>query len=298
MSGLRDVILDLAIPEDVELIDDYVVAGYGAPKITDDMKLSLSVLGPSPKDLDTVRYEIVYVLEQFAKMFEAGHTSQPPPCTLSVKLDKHTIASLKRAQKGDIELAGELVVKAGPKSVFTLSMGALNLREGSIESVKIRKSRYNFHTHPHSGYIKNNVKYAWPSGKDYVGFLKAVYKYGTVLHIVSTREGVYFLSVTPSWVGRLCEITPKSTELRKFVSKRYGARWIDKSWTPAQYVKAVNGFSGPERAPFHGMGDPNGSKLDKAIFNVQFLEWKSACKVIKIVYPRDGVNCFTGSYKI
>ena len=56
---------------------------------------------------------------------------------------------------------------------------------GKEESVPVIEGLYNFHSHPVEAYERKKTKFAWPSAGDYVGFLKAVVKYDTILHIVS-----------------------------------------------------------------------------------------------------------------
>ena len=55
---------------------------------------------------------------------------------------------------------------------------------------------YNFHSHPREAYETANVKFGWPSAQDYVGFLMAFLEDGTVMHLVTTIEGMYIMSMS------------------------------------------------------------------------------------------------------
>ena len=106
------------------------------------------------------------------------------------------------------ELAGSLkvskVVNIKNRIIFELSGVPESVQTGAEEEVDAVWSRYNFHTHPKKAYVNHNVTNGWPSSQDYLGFIQL--NNHTIFHTVVTLEGIYIISFTPEWIGKVKNI--------------------------------------------------------------------------------------------
>jgi len=115
----------------------------------------------------------------------------------------------------------------------------------------------NFHTHPKGEYKKQKVKYAWPSGDDYLSIMEKMYKENTILHIVATMEGIYAISLSP----KLADISKKNLE-SLYNSKsplKYKRELPDigsSKSTPSTYLKEIKNIKNP-------------------IYTVEFRSWRN-----------------------
>ncbi len=67
------------------------------------------------------------------------------------------------------------------------------------------------HTHPKACYIRNRVKYGWPSGQDFYSMLT----HGLTIHFVMSLEGLYIIHIDEETIERWHSL-----------SKKEQSRWI------------------------------------------------------------------------
>lgn len=166
-------------------------------------KICVSMEGKDDEDqLDLV------LLTEFA-------LSQPKKgCYINVKIDEKSLKKLQgmtesgytKNKNGEVtqkEMAGTLRIDRLEKQkidgedviihVLTVDDNTINM--GKEETVSISEGVYNYHTHPVSAYVKNDIKIGWPSLQDYKGFLSSIEHFDTIFHMVVAVEGVYILSI-------------------------------------------------------------------------------------------------------
>ena len=182
---------------------------------------------------------VKYVLEQFQ--------NRNNNCHINVKFTNDTINYLKKISSigstinkdGTItqkELAGRFIARQpDSKKIFPLDIDKKSVIAGSEEGVSIKQGIFNFHTHPIEAYDRNDVKIAFPSAQDFVGFLNASKVYSTILHSVVSREGIYVISVNKYWVNKI------NKAMINFVRKKYviGGR---RSEDVSRYLDIVNKY--------------------------------------------------------
>jgi len=115
----------------------------------------------------------------------------------------------------------------------------------------------NFHTHPKGEYEKQKVKYAWPSGDDYLSIMEKMYKERTVLHIVATMEGIYAISLSP----KLKDASKKNLET------------LFKSKAPLKYKRELPDITNSKSRPSKYLKDIRGMK--NPIYTVEYRSWKN-----------------------
>ena len=219
--------------------------------------------------------DVKYVLSQF---------SLNKDCNLHLKLSDKTIEYLSKVSKigstinsnGIItqkEIAGQLLVGTIDNDlIHYLDVDRESIVHGDEEGVKIIGGLYNFHSHPQEAYDRHNVKIGWPSSQDYLGFLGSTIKNDTILHIVSTLEGIYVISLSEYWSTNRKKI---DDNIFNFILTNYD---LDdkKDQSVFWYVEKVNNIK------YHNF----------PLFLVQFFTWYNSNKVFSIPYNKDGLNCF------
>ena len=126
----------------------------------------------------------------------------------------------------------------------------------------------NFHTHPKGEYKKQKVKYAWPSGDDYLSIMEKMYTENTILHIVATMEGIYAISLSP-------KLTDRS---KKNLEKLF------KSKAPLKYKRELPDISNPKSNPSKYLKDIRDIK--NPIYTVEYRSWKNNTP-FKFYFPPD-----------
>ena len=212
-------------------------------------------------------------------------------CQISLCLNDNTIKYLKQLcnvgstinRDGIItqkEVAGSMNAKPNPKGPYNpngpynpkgpyqLEINYDSIIHGQEEGVSIVSGLYNFHSHPKAAYTRNNVKLAWPSAQDYIGFILSTIEYNTICHMVIGMEGIYIMSIHPIQ-------EPFSSKMGKFIHKSY-----DFCYKPGQtsewYVEKVNSIL------YNG----------HPIFDIQFLDWTNTAKPFVVHYKKINGNCF------
>ncbi len=126
----------------------------------------------------------------------------------------------------------------------------------------------NFHTHPKGEYKKQKVKYAWPSGDDYLSIMEKMYKENTILHIVATMEGIYAISLSP----KLADTSKKNLES------------LYKSKSPLKYKRELPDIGSSKSNPSTYLKEVKNIK--DPIYTVEFRTWKND-NPFKFYFPPD-----------
>lgn len=259
---------------DIELSDNYIKAGFDNPHISDESPLNykfsssglaFSKTNDITKKIDkiTVRNKLHYASQQLGNI-----------CNIYVRFTPDTVKYLKCINNPEAEnqkeLAGALnvskVVKKNDKIIFELSPNPKSVKSGDTEEVDAVWSRYNFHTHPKKAYENHGVVRGWPSSQDFVGFLSLENQ--TIFHTVVTLEGIYVISLSPEWKGKLNDIN------KKYIRKHYD---IDHrtNITFDQYINDINAkkYKGQQ------------------LFEVKFLDWNKATDIFPVYFSKTKNKC-------
>lgn len=175
------------------------------------------------------------------------------------------------------EVTGELCVtkiRKGEKMgtfVYVIGLKEKSVEIGNHEDVDVSQTRYNFHTHPKSAYIKHSVEKAWPSLTDYLGFLKL--GNNTIFHCVAALEGLYVLSFSAYWGNHLKNVD------KEFIKRNYKLNHR-LPYTPEEYANMMNKLY-PKK------------EIQHPIFEVQFFRWENASNVFRVYYSRNGKTCIS-----
>jgi hypothetical protein len=174
------------------------------------------------------------------------------------------------------EIAGRFVIgKISDDLIHYLDVDKDSIIHGEEEGVKVAKGLYNFHSHPVEAYERNNVKFAWPSAQDYLGFLSSTVTYNTILHIVASVEGFYIISLHSDCVRNKEKIDKKMIE---FIMKNYSLQYKkNQGYTPEVYIKYINSIH-------YGK---------YSVFFVQYFNWYNAKTSFMVSYHKTGINCFS-----
>lgn len=268
-----------------QLIQEYIDSGFHEPYIS---KISPMGLNFSEYGMCLIREnnvvninatnEVKYVLKQ--------NVEKKDICTLKARLSDWSVNYLRQIsmmgstinRNGIItqkEVAGKFVIgKVTDDLIHYLDVEKDSIIHGEEEAVKVAQGLYNFHSHPVEAYERNNVKFAWPSAQDYLGFLSSTIEYDTILHIVATIEGFYIISLHSDWVRNKKEIDKKMVA---FIMEKYALGYKKgQGHTPEVYIKYINRIKYGEYS----------------VFFVQYFNWNNANTFFTVSYHRTGVNCF------
>jgi hypothetical protein len=93
------------------------------------------------------------------------------------------------------EYSGKVVFSDSCKNgVCNKKFKDLTFSRGESESVLTPLAVINFHTHPYQCYVRENVKWGWPSGEDIRECIKFA-KNGNLVHLVFSKEGTYIIKI-------------------------------------------------------------------------------------------------------
>lgn len=206
-------------------------------------------------------------------------------CSIKCKITDKTLMYLENISKigstinssGDIsqkEIAGKFYISKYDNELVNLDIDKNSIIHGIEEGVKIVDGIYNFHSHPKSAYDKYKVHLGWPSSQDYVGFLSSILLYDTILHIVSSIEGLYVISASDYILKN--EINEKIiVDINKFILKNYNVLCKNGD-TIEYYINKINNIK------YQGM----------FLFKVQFFSWSSKTRIFQINFAKKDRNCF------
>lgn len=123
-----------------------------------------------------------------------------------------------------------------------------------------------YHTHPAKEYEVQKVKYAWPSGDDYIAILDRMINDNTIIHIVASIEGLYIISFSDLGIMAYKDNIFKNDKddkkkLEHTIKYKLKLPNISEknSINPYSYIEKVNNIDAKYK-----------------IFNVQFITWKQA----------------------
>jgi len=268
--------IDLNDENNYNIINNLIENNFIDPYITKkDNLINLNMIySKNSNNQFITKKHIIYVLQQFR--------NNSSNCYLYAKFSKKSINFLKQCcyngftknLNGDTsqkEISGNLFIKNAYENdgniIYEIEADEKSIYTGNEERIKVPNTRYNFHSHPREAYIKHSVKYAWPSVLDYLGYFNL--SPDTIFHCVITLEGIYILSLSSYWSGKIKDID------NKFITRNYDIGYIEK-YTPEEYVKKMNGIL----------------FQDYPIFNIIFMSWDECVnKTFKIFFPRIGSAC-------
>lgn len=213
------------------------------------------------KNKKSILNNVYHILEQHKK---------DDSCSLYAQLSEKAINKLKSLPfEYEKETTGELFVsevvfKEG-KYVYIIDIHD-KVVQGSDLNIDVDFLRYNYHSHPESAYKLYNVKKAWPSLTDYLGYLKLGER--TIFHCVATIEGLYILSFGLYWGQHIRDIDID------FIKNNYDFP-LYLSHTPKKYVNNVN------KIKYKGY----------PIFHVIYKDWNKASEIFDVSFSRHANSC-------
>ena len=246
----------------------YIDHGFNNPMVNDDQ--IMLQYDPSLKSYPNN----VFTLNRF---FYTIHTSKySSSCTIKTSLTKKTIEKLKHlVHNVKHEVGGMLypthISRTGDENIVHV-LDIRKVNHGESRTVSVDQSLYNFHTHPSSEY--KNIKYAWPSSNDVKGFSR-LYSNHSILHFVSTVEGLYTIGVSPR-----CTLQKDRDEVNQ---NKYNFDKYRNTLSPSQYVKKVNKV----KQTCNGKKSP--------MFQIKFYKWDSVTPdtVFETHFSKQQNQCIT-----
>ena len=251
----------IMVPYEEELIKE----GFSNPSICGrdgEVCLIRDPSSPKPKK-DTVKLDYAFITSHKSKKF----------CEIIIKIATESIDYLQHINKTSKskEIFGRFniskVDQHGSQIVYTLSIDRSSLTEGKDDEIDATPSIYNFHSHPEDAYKKYKVNYGPPSTQDYKSIYILATQYNTIVHFVSSLEGLYVVYLNPD--NKVCDKKERELIIEKM-------RFDDaKSLSELKkYIKTINTYG---------------------LFSVRLIPWKSSefTKGIKISFSKSGKygNC-------
>jgi len=266
-------------------------------------------IDPDEIDTEDARILIDYVIREYQT-----HIINPKTCNAYAYFKPSTgryLRSLARAAStqdisGKItqkEVAGAVilnkVVRSGESLLYEIVADKKTISTGEGEAVDAVPARYTYHTHPRSAYITHNVRIAWPSAQDYVGFAISFQKFGTVFHLVVSLEGIYVIKLTKEFLSRsdLIADFPKAHDK---IREKYDLLYPSVTVTPSgQEISCQVAYPGKPCTGVDYVGIVNQDDFRirqdiPRIFDVSFLSWEDVVRPVpfSFVFPRIfDVNC-------
>jgi hypothetical protein len=279
MSGFpNNFLLVRRVPlGDRESLKSLAEAGFRNPCLGDG---NLTLSRPNALVHGNAMADIEYTLRQLPE----------GKCGVVARLSKDAVRHLKQFcttgstlnKNGTItqkEMAGRLVVRnVTPDLVHVMDIDHKSMLSGDEEGVSVAPGLYNFHSHPKEAYVRNEVKFGWPSCQDYIGFVAAHIQNGTIFHLVTTIEGVYIISITKESVG---DASNWGDRLEKFIEDNFDIRSRDDK-TVAWYIRKVNAMRFQPSTGGRGL----------QFFSVTHFGWDSARTKFRAAFAKQGDNCF------
>jgi hypothetical protein len=170
----------------------------------------------------------------------------------------------RRSQK---EFFGKMYIKESrDKSgdiIHSLSIDKKTIKSGDEDKIHATGSLYNFHSHPLQAYLKYKVDYGVPSTADYIAVYTMVTNHNSIVHFVSSIEGLYAISINPE-----SKILDKlnSHAVIKFIKEKMV--YPHEKYQLKDYIDFIN---------------------KKGLFTLQFIEWDTATTAkIRIKFLKSG----------
>ncbi len=277
-------------------------------------------IDPDEINTEDARILIEYVIREYQ-----SHVINPRTCNAYAYFKPATgryLRSLaKAASTQDIsgkitqkEVAGALnlnkVVRAGESLLYEIIADKKTISTGEGEAVDAVAARYTYHTHPRSAYITHNVRIAWPSAQDYVGFAHSVKNFGTVFHLVVSLEGIYVIKLTKEFLD--LDVIAELPKAYGIIKEKYNLLYPSVTVTPlGQEISCQVAYPGQPctGADYVGIVNQDDFRIRQdipRIFDVSFLSWEDVVRPVpfSFVFPRifdvnnPLGNCFVSSDNI
>lgn len=270
-GALTNSLIYTEIPLTKDNFDDicskFVNNNFGEPYINNRERLVLIFL--KTVDRESILNKISHLIETHDQQY----------CSLFAKFSDNAIKVLSKLPEQGIingvqkELTGELFIqkavrKDNPRRIiYIIDIDEKSVTHGDDETVNVKFTRYNFHSHPKQAYVNHSISLAWPSSTDYVGYL-TLGKH-TIFHCVSAIEGLYIISFSEHWGDNLDRID------KAFVKKNFDIP-RNKNYSIQDYLDIIN----------------NTKFENYPIFEVKFFNWNElTTKELSIKFPRIGGSC-------
>lgn len=225
----------------------------------------------SETDRKSLKLQIAYLKKMYHK----------PYCSITLRLTKPTTKYLEyMSRSGGVTTTGKemsqkeafgkfKILKTEMKKgdiVHTLEVDKSSIIFGKEDEITTSGSLYNFHSHPFNAYLMYKTKYGVPSLSDFVSVFILCNTQNTIVHFVSSLEGLYVISVNPT--SKICE-QPLNSGI-KFIKTHFDYP-KDDILNLNDYMKFVN-------------------RTD--IFKVMLIPWKKAHnRNIEIKFQKVGKMC-------
>lgn len=244
-----------------------------------------NTLDNTPINHSSVQSNIRYLISQYLL--------DSPSCSMSTRLSNNAIRYLHNTiQSGSTmdsngfitqkEIAGRLLISSitPDDMVHIVDVDTTSTNTGNEQSVQVVNGLFNFHSHPISAYEAHGVSLGWPSGQDYVGFYSSFIESGTILHVVSSIEGLYVITLGNFWLNKRVGNGIDYGSITSFILSNYDlcSKRDKMTNTPEQYVNRINHIFYQD---------------DKTLFKVVYLPWSDAANIFEVIYPKSGKNCIT-----
>lgn len=231
---------------------------------------------------------IIRHVEYCLKKYNAANV-----CTTRLQFDAATLDFLYyqtrhhrfevNGKKVQREISGLLHLHPERVDLVIASIDEKSTKMGDKENADLHKTFGSFHTHPYDAYRRHEVCVAFPSAEDYA---TTMYLYGQKIgafHVLSSIEGVYVISVKPSFMKRHSpeDVNKHMKKWEEKVAQKYDNGYPECSlsrdnhafWQRymAKYLKKIN-------------------RLD--VFDVQFKRWRQArAEPFQLQYRPVHKNC-------
>ncbi len=204
-------------------------------------------------------------------------------CTMNIQILKESSDFLKSLydkeyeEKGDkqTEFSGlfyiQDIIERNDKSiVFLFAINQDSFKRGQKETTYVDWGTASYHSHPKAAYLRKDVKYAWPSTTDFIGFyeLKDI-----IFHCVSSREGLYIISYNKNWDKNN---SYDEKIIKDYIIEKYKLNRNENS--PQDFLNKINKLTYPA---------VNG----KQIFEVQYFPWEQCCPVFTVYFNKSKDTC-------
>jgi hypothetical protein len=239
--------------------EDIIEEGFSNPSICGkDGEVCLIRDPKSPKQKkDTVKLDYAFIVSHRAKKF----------CEIVLKIKQESIEYLQHINRTSksAEIFGKFDISSvnqdGAEIVYTLSIDKDSLTKGKDDEIDATPSLYNFHSHPEDAYKKYKVNYGPPSTQDYKSIYILATEYNTIVHFVSSIEGLYIIYLNPD--------NKASSTQRENIIEKMRFEDADSVLELQKYIEEINSYG---------------------LFNVRLISWKSneLTRGIRISFSKSG----------
>lgn len=184
LSGSLYMTLDDPSKDELQFLTNL---DFNSPDVVDNKIIMFKSLTPSP---EFTRLEL-----RRMRVY-----ANQPSIKLDVRIDKGTLETLSGyVSTFDNEVGGTLHIYAyDDQDRAIIRFNPIDFVLGEATSVNVPFETISFHTHPDLCYRTLGCYIAWPSSSDMVYLLSSYFSgKPTLLHVVSTAEGVWVMQLTP-----------------------------------------------------------------------------------------------------